>query len=178
MENKLIFEIVKNELTKIQNTYSLKESKKRFLSEDDFKCQFFGMIHKSLIENNLEDKYSVHSEISFYNKENRLRYRPDISIIENKYFEMGNKSFDWTLDSDGASVLIEIKFIKKANSKVFDNINKDMEKLSLLSNLNEKLKSFMICFDFTGKAYQNRKYPSTENVEFRYAPNKLLERNI
>jgi len=167
----LLLKIVERDITKIQEIYALKESKNNFLSEDDFKCRLFGMIQASLREYNLENTYSIHSEISFNTKENKLRYRPDISIIENEYFSWGDKPFDWNVDSDGVSLLIEIKFIKKPTSKILEDIDKDIEKLSILSKLNNKSKSFMICFDFTGNAYTDE-YPSAENVKFIYAPNK------
>jgi len=164
---KHIDDVLKKTTHEIREIYN---QKKYFLSEDDFKCILFSILEKNINDINLTKKLSVHSEVSFYGDSKKLKYRPDLSIFKNKHLEFNDKTFDWSISSKGVMAIIEIKFIKKHTKKIFDAIEKDLIKLSMLSESNKNTKMIIFCFDFTSSAYNSKDIPSKENVIFEYIP--------
>ena len=110
---------------------------KDFLSEDDFKCTLFSLFDKNIENMNLSDKFSVHTEVSYYGGGDNLKYRPDLSIFKKKLLKTNSASFDWSIPEKGVASIIEIKFIKKNRTKIYEEIEKDLKKLSKLSKNNK-----------------------------------------
>lgn len=167
---KNIRKILEKTASDIEKIYQL--GKKHFLSEDDFKCTLFTLFEKNIENMNLSNKLSIHTEVSFYGGYNNLKYRPDLSIFKNKYLDIDDTTFNWSISEEGVASIIEIKFIKK-NRKKYSEIEDDLKKLSNLSKYNKGAETILFCFDFTSSQYEKIDLSvKDEKVIFKYIPRK------
>ena len=168
---KNIDKILEKTISDIEKIYQ--ESKKHFLSEDDFKCTLFSLFEKNIESMNLSDGLSIHTEVSFYGGNNHLKYRPDLSIFKNEYLNIDDSTFNWSFSEEGVALIIEIKFIKKNSKKIYLEIEDDLKKLSELSKNNRDAKNILFCFDFTSSQYEKIDLSFKDaNVMFKYIPRK------
>ena len=113
-----------------------------FLSEDDFKCQIYAKIQSKLGE-----RFSIHTETSFYGESGKLSSKPDISIYVKNGIETKQNKFFWEVSPDDVVAIMEIKFFKD-RSKLKESTTKDIEKLKMLLNKNPKTTGYFVVFAF------------------------------
>ena len=161
------------EKTSLEMEKIYQSEKRKFLSEDDFKCTLFSLFEKNIEKMNLSHNLSIHTEVSFYGDSNNLKYRPDLSIFKNKHLNMDENKFVWEISEKGVASIIEIKFIKNNGKKIRLAIEEDLKKLSELSKNNKDAELILFCFDFTSSQYEKIDHSfKDENVIFKYIPRK------
>jgi len=145
----------------IKEFYNKNRDSKKFLTEDDVRCQLFVKLQSGL---RIFKKASVHAEVRWYsgnqNDRNKLKYRSDLVIIDKNDLQINDNIFPLPSKGYGFNKyysIIEIK-LRRPNNKNSDNkyneiIQKDIDKLKEIkdrtfqySGTTDK-KFFVIAFD-------------------------------
>ena len=138
------------------------ENKGIILTEYDLQCLLFcKLYHYHLLrhneytfDNNIKGS-PLHTEISFFNENKKLSYRPDITIIETKNYSIihsvadiitikdGYIQYDKTSSKGfefcGDAIIIELKFIHDTNGiKQIRGIKNDYYKINKIKKLVER----------------------------------------
>jgi hypothetical protein len=156
-----------------------KESPAIILNEDGMKCRIYAkLMHSYGMRTQTRDNEikgcSLHTEISYFNEDRKLRYRPDISlidpsqlsIIDDTMIDIGRKGFVFY----SPAVAIELKFChSKAgiSEKNVRSYKRDITKLRKLIELSdEKLHGYLVVFNKQAKVC-----PSFEKLKGRHDTN-------
>ena len=143
MENDLIKELrdskdINNAMQEILNGYNKKPIE--ILTESDLHCAVY---QKLLKIKNISSEI-LHSEIYWKNKNGKLVYRPDLSIIPKEDIVLC-KEGKFEFDGKIGAILFEFKFGKSSHNKFCEDIEKDFNKFMELSKLNkEKIYCYFI----------------------------------
>lgn len=185
---------IEQKIAEIEKEYQ--QTQGLILTEDDLKC----LLYKKLMQipelsERIETKdsgiyaTSVHTEITWYDQDNKLKIEPDITILEPEnlsFLQRGD--YKIKLSSKGCSfsgdaIIFELKFIRGKNGitrRTVDSIRKDYEKIQRLFgrlrdlNASNKVFCFFVIFNKTDIGYE--KYESfvrqvggqSENHKFIY----------
>ena len=140
--------------TKIQELLSLvADNFGLILGEDDLKCWLFKKLYEipkfSRFDCTRDGKYKasyIHTEIAWFDSDNKLKIIPDISIIDPKDLYMSEQPLiklpsKGILSILGHSIIFELKFCKNKNgiTKYFfeNQIQKDFNKIHRLKTKHE-----------------------------------------
>lgn len=149
------------------------DSQGLLLSEDDFKHHLLRIMYQNkvflekTVTRDLDIKGSpIHSEINFFDENQELKIKPDISILNPEnlsiahslqkfvfkngrliYANTTGKSFEFT----GEAIVIELAFIKKNNGithkRDIEKIREDFNKINQLIRINgNSIKGFIAVF--------------------------------
>lgn len=153
------------------------------LSESDLKCLIYKKISDLLPQKlpTADDNITgspLHSEIPFYDENDKLRLRPDITILDPRlmsikhgisvcfkngeltYGQLPSKGFEF----GGRAIVIEIKFYKSKSGIQYRNmetIKKDVEKISRLRrrdnhhNEDNKIFGMIVIFNKGNKCHKS-----------------------
>ena len=150
------------------------------LSEDDLKCALYNKLSYfysypcPTLDNGISAT-ALHTEIPWYDEKDKLRWRPDLSIVDPRnlsilhgigahrhrngvsYNRLPSKGFEFS----GRAVAVELKFVrtlKGISRRNISSFQKDIDKLdSLCSRYNNRdpedpyIKGILIVFSKTGK---------------------------
>ncbi len=172
------------------------------LTEDDLKCHLFSLI-KDIVSmktdtiNNGVSGSALHSEVKFFDEDNKLTLIPDLCIIDPshmsvfhsvefevkrntaKYKNYSSKSFE----VGGSAILIELKFCRKHRGIDDADIIKyknDLDKMIRLntivinrSNGNDRIYGIFVIFNKTSIGYEKyqllkSEYESAQNISMIY----------
>ena len=149
--NQTIYRI-RNIITEVEEYYQI--TKGLILNESDLKCilysklfQYFGAETETLDKN--INSISLHTEIPFFNENDKLVFKPDIVLIETYNLSILNsRKFIVNLKEitklpskgyifGGNSIIIELKFCRNKNGITKSNIlsyKKDIQKIKQIQN--------------------------------------------
>ena len=130
------------------------KNKAVILTETDIQCILYNKLLEidilSRLEKtkNKEDIYThyVHTEMSWFDSNGKLAFRPDISLIKPNCIELnvGNRDFIF----DGSSIIMEIKLNRsKSSTKFIKEIKGDLEKFKKLKETSNDIFCFFIMYD-------------------------------
>ena len=131
-------EILDKAISKIKDVHY--ENPYHFLSEDDHKCFLYSQLYTMI-----DPEVCLHSEVSFYDKHDKLAFRPDLSIMLKKEIKYTPHKFNWEVPDDGVIAFVEIKYIRNKSQRNIEEIEKDIQKLKQLLILNPKAKVYLLC---------------------------------
>jgi hypothetical protein len=188
------------EIAQLEKAYQFSQG--MILSEDDLKCHLFSRISALFTSavptlNTGILGSALHAEIKFFDEDNKLTLRPDISIINPdylsifhsveykvkrdsvKYKDFSSKSFE----VGGTAILIELKFTKSKkgiNDKNISFYEVDLEKMIRLqqivrrrSNGRHKIYGIFVIFNKTNKGkvkfdVLNMRYAAAADIHIVY----------
>lgn len=119
-----------------------RENQGLILTEDDLKCIIYSRLsqiddfktYKRTIDRGIKAN-SVHSELSWYNSENKIAIKPDITILEpnnlsilkgiGSKIKLPSKQFSFA----GSAIIFEIKFIRIQSGITEYQFKKKFEKI-------------------------------------------------
>lgn len=159
------------------------------LSESDLKGLVFQKLYRNFSEPlpTLNPKYraiSLHTEIPWYDENNKLSIRPDITILNPQLLnitrsitvkELPSKGFEFV----GPATVIELKFIRRKNGIMMKDIltfQKDIEKIIGLSKRGNRpegdnqIRGIVVIFNKTSRCVQ-----SFKDFLLRFEGNPLIE---
>lgn len=201
MINQQLVNTILNEIAELEREYQLSQG--LILTEDDLKCHLFSKI-KSILPQamptlNTEILGSpLHSEVKFFDEEDKLTLRPDLCVINPDFlsiyhsveFEIkrGNAMFkkysSKCFEIGGSAILIELKFCRSENGicdddkQSFENdvlkINKLQTIVSGRSNGHDTIYGIFAIFNKTNQGKEKFdvlkvKYKSSPNLHLVYA---------
>jgi len=140
-----------------------KEKPDIYLTENDIKCHLFSQLKQcqefSQEEKTLNGGYSIpiHTEVRWYGKSGKLRYRSDIVIMDVGSLKVKDK-YNIRLPSKGYSfnmlkAIIEIKLRRKdgeTNNEFVKSIRKEIERLEKIKEkikLSDDFPLYLLIFD-------------------------------
>jgi hypothetical protein len=172
--------VIEKKIKEIADEY--KKTKGLILTEDDLKCLLYRKLMKipelsspkatknpSILAN------SIHTEVSWYDKNKKLTIKPDITILEPKNLSILHGCYDYEarlpskgFEFYGKAILFELKFIRNKTgirkATVESNIKKDFEKIKkLFHRLDSQYKPYEIFCYFIIFNKTNIKCPEFEH---------------
>lgn len=155
----------------IGNEFSNKQA--LILSEDDLKCHLFTQLYNQYycksywtMDNGILG-CPIHTEIRFYNAQDKLTFIPDITILNPENLSIKKRIQEYGLPSKqfefgGDAVVFELKFCKNKNGISKYNIEsykKDIEKIKEIQSINRnkgnKIFGFFVIFNKTASYIPN-----------------------
>lgn len=138
----------------------LEQNKAQILSETDLQCMLYAKLHEIELlaqVSQTRDGFltnKIHTEISFYDDQRLLRYKPDICLMQPENLSVKNTPNGTALPSKGLSstdggIIFELKFDKQPNcinEKMIDNILKDINKFNTLLDRYANTQDTLFCF--------------------------------
>ena len=153
---------IKNLIEELGREFSQKQG--LILSEDDLKCHLFNKLYNQYYDGNYQTLDNgilgcpIHSEIRFYNGENKLAYIPDITILNPDSLSIKKRLIGHGLPSKqfefgGDAVIFELKFCKNetgVSKKDIALYKRDIKKIKEIQAVNlgrNKIFGFFIIFN-------------------------------
>jgi hypothetical protein len=196
-----LFEIVSEEVEGLKQEYQICQG--MILTEDDLKCNLFARLKPRVptgqrtINPNVVGS-ALHSEVKFFDEDNKLTLRPDLCIIDPMHmsiyhsveFEVTRKTAKFKSYSSkkfeigGSAILIEFKYCRNPEGptrKEILDFKKDLDKLvrlqtivSARSDERDKIYGVFVFFNKTNKnkeAFDNLlpAYNENQNLKAMYA---------
>lgn len=204
IEPKLI-PLILSEISTLEQEYQASQG--MILSEDDLKCHLFSRLRAILPQamptfNAKVLGSPLHAEVKFFDEENMLTIRPDISIIDPRHlsiyhsveFEVKrgvlkyNNYSSKCFEVGGSAIMIELKFCRDHNGINDEHISSyqaDLEKINRLqkivthrSNGIDKIYGVFAVFNKTDKGANKieplkKMYETLPNIHLVYATGKV-----
>lgn len=157
---------VKLEIKKLGEDFFI--NKGIILNESDLHCRVFNKLfclfthNQSTFNENIKGS-PLHSEIRFFDSNRKLMYKPDLTIIDTKNYEVHGDVDSFRFIDDGLQnsiqrkgysftkpfILIELKFIKKRSNISFEKVKDDLEKMQSIKQLNGNKNIYLILVIFS-----------------------------
>jgi hypothetical protein len=194
--------IIEQKISEIENEYQ--QTQGLILTEDDLKCLFYDKLIKipelsQRIKTEDQEIYAkpIHAEVSWYDKNNKLTIKPDITILEPEHLSilhrygcnlrLPSKNYSF----NGKAIIFELKFIRNKigiTPRTFSSkIMKDYRKIQVLferldsqgyshhvfcyfiifNKTNIKCKEFDLFIEQNGQSNRHKIIYGTGNVQFK-----------
>jgi hypothetical protein len=196
-----VFATIKRKVCDLEREYQ--QTKGLILSESDLKCLLFHKLFEDFSQstptmNNHITAIALHTEIPWYDRNDKLTLRPDITILNPRYMSILHGVSIERLPSKGfefggpTPVVIEVKFVKKKrgiSKRDIKEFEKDAEKiLCLAERLNSEGRTYtllgvMVIFNKTDQTCPEfsdflEKYNDTPNLKIIYGTGQVSFSNI
>lgn len=151
--------------------FYFEQNKAVILTEMDLQC----LVYKKLLEIKELSKikqtsdiqkfktHSIHTEVSWFDENNKLTLKPDITLIEPKFLSIKQSNPKLKHPSKGCyfkggGIIFELKFNRYKSSKRFlSEIKKDFEKFEKIKQRHLDVYCFFIVFNKTNKKSEELK---------------------